>query len=73
MDGHERADVVKYRTEIFLPTMATYETQMVHYEGPDAMNRIEPVLQYGEKEIIPNFHDESAFHHHDASRSAWYV
>ena len=29
------------------------------------MNRIEPVLQDGEKEIIPNFHDESVFHHHD--------
>ncbi|KAF8337206.1 hypothetical protein F5887DRAFT_1161111 [Amanita rubescens] len=71
MDGHERADVVKYRREIFLPTMAAYEMRMVHYEGPDPMNRIEPVLQDDEKEIVPNFHDESAFHHHDASRSAW--
>lgn len=33
------------------------------------MNRIEPVLQDGEKEIIPNFHDESVFHHRDASDS----
>ena len=73
MDGHERADVVKYRREVFLLMMAAYETRMVHYEGPDPMNRIEPVLQDGEKEIIPNFHDESVFHHHDASRSAWYV
>ena len=72
MDGHEHPDVVKYRTEAFLPTMAGYEARMVHYEGQD-LKRIEPELQDGEKEIIPNFHDESVFHHNDAYRTAWYV
>ncbi|KIL56227.1 hypothetical protein M378DRAFT_50672, partial [Amanita muscaria Koide BX008] len=70
MDGHKCLDVINYRREVFLPAMAAYEARMVHYEGPD-LERIEPVLQDSEKEIIPNFHDESVFHHNDMSRSAW--
>ncbi|KAI9448581.1 hypothetical protein H4582DRAFT_1796117, partial [Lactarius indigo] len=70
MDGHERDDVVKYRQESFLPTMKKYEERMVHYEGPE-LRRVEPKLQPGEQEIIPNFHDESTFHGNDETRSAW--
>ena len=70
MDGHERDDVVKYRNEVFLPAMARYEAQMVRYEGPE-MKRIEPVLQPGEKRIIPLFHDECCFHGNDEARSLW--
>jgi hypothetical protein len=35
MDGHEHPDVIKYRTEVFLPAMARFEAQMMQYEGPD--------------------------------------
>ena len=63
MDGHERADVqvVEYRQKVFLPLMAKFEAQMVHYEGPE-LKRVEPILRPGEREIIPNFYDESSFH-----------
>ena len=35
MDGHERADVVEYRNNVFLPAMAKFEAHMAQYEGPD--------------------------------------
>ena len=70
MDGHERADVVRYRNDIFLPAMSKFEACMVHYEGLE-MKRVEPVLKPGEKEIIPHFHDECCFHANDETRSAW--
>lgn len=70
MDGHERADVVQYRTHVFLPLMAKYEARMVHYEGPE-MKRVEPTLEEGEKEIIPEFHDECSFHANDQANHAW--
>lgn len=70
MDGHERADVVRYRNDTFLPAMSEFEARMVHYEGPE-MKRVEPTLKPGEKEIIPHFHDECCFHTNDETKSAW--
>jgi hypothetical protein len=70
MDGHEREDVIKYRNEVFLPAMARFEARMVRFEGPE-MKRVEPVLQLGEKRIIPQFHDECCFHGNDEARSLW--
>ena len=70
MDGHEWEDVVKYCQEYFLPTMKKFEERMVYYEGPE-LKRVEPMLHPGEREIIPNFHDESTFHGNDEKGSAW--
>ena len=70
MDGHERADVVEYRNNVFLPRMEKYEAQMVHYDGPD-LQRTEPKLLAGTREIIPLFHDESCFHANDRKSTAW--
>lgn len=70
MDGHERADVIKYRQLVFLPLMAEFEKHMVHYEGVE-LTHVEPTLQPGEKEIIPNFHDKSSFHGNKEVRSLW--
>lgn len=70
MDGHERADVVNYRQETFLPLMAKFEARMVHYEGPE-LRHVAPTLEPGEREIIPNFHDESSFHGNNEARNLW--
>ena len=70
MDGHERADVVDYRQNHFLPTMAEFERRMARYEGPE-LRRVAPNLAPGEREVVPNFHDESTFHGNEESRSAW--
>lgn len=72
MDGHERADVVKYRDEEFLPLMKKYEDRMTHYEGLE-MKRQPPTLASGVREMIAMFHDESCFHANDNDRKAWYV
>ena len=47
MDGHERADVVKYRTEVYLPAMLEFKHRMVCFEGPKLV-RVEPNLRPGE-------------------------
>ena len=70
MDGHERADVVEYRQKVFLPAMAEFERRMAQYEGPE-LKCIPPTLAPGEREIIPNFHNESTFHGNEESSSAW--
>lgn len=70
MDGHEREDVVKYRQEVFLPAMAKFEERMRKFEGPE-MRPVSPTLKDGEKEIVPNFHDESCFHMNEYKTSAW--
>ena len=70
MDGHEREDVVKYRNEVFLPAMACFEAWMVRFEGPE-MRRVELKLGPGERQIIPQFHDECYMHQNDECRSAW--
>ncbi|PCH35242.1 hypothetical protein WOLCODRAFT_36273, partial [Wolfiporia cocos MD-104 SS10] len=51
MDGHERPDVVKYHQEVFLPTMATFEKRMTHYNGPQ-LTPVKPELAPGMREVI---------------------
>ena len=70
MDGHKRADVVDYRQKVFLPAMAEFERRMARYEGPE-LKRVAPNLAPGEREIVPNFHNESTFHGNEESGSAW--
>ena len=72
MDGHERADVVEYREEVFLPKMKEFERRMARYEGPD-LKRVEPDLRPGEKELIAEFQDESCCSGNDYQTSAWYA
>jgi hypothetical protein len=45
---------------------------MVQYEGPE-LNRVDPILAPGEKEVIALFHNESSFHANEFKQSAWYV
>ncbi|KAF9516301.1 hypothetical protein BS47DRAFT_1292541 [Hydnum rufescens UP504] len=72
MDGHERADVVAYRENVFLPAMEKFERRMAQYHGPE-LKHCEPNLQPGEKRVIAQFHDESCFHANEFKRSAWCV
>ena len=73
MDGHERPDVVKYREEIFLPAMKQFERRMIRYEPKgEELVRIDPVLEPGERVLIPEFHDESCFQQNDHQSSLWY-
>jgi hypothetical protein len=72
MDGHERKDVKEYRDDVFLPLMASFERQMVHWVLKESkLERVEPDLGPGEKRIIAVFQDESSFHANEYKQTAW--
>ena len=53
MDGHEHADVVEYRQQVFLPAMAEFERRMAHYEGPE-LKCVAPNLAPANVKSSPN-------------------
>ncbi len=74
MDGHERADVVQYRKPVFLPLMEGFEKRMATDEFDETtshLKRTPPTLKPGEKEVIPNFQDESCFTVNEYKSRAW--
>ena len=70
VDGHERADVVKYRKETFLPLWDSYVPRMVQFEE-DGRWRIPETLPPGEKPLVFITHDESTFNANDGKRKTW--
>jgi hypothetical protein len=68
-DGHERVDVVAYRTHTFLPSWRRIRARM------DAWSK-ENLPEYGPnlpgKRIVVWFHDESIFYAHNRRRKTWY-
>lgn len=75
MDGHEREDVVDYRTNFFLPKMEEFERRMAHYipDSNGILQRIEPNLNPGERELIAEFQDETCCHANEYLSSIWSV
>lgn len=72
VDGHERADVVSYRQNTFLPKMLEYERRMAKYEQiGNNLQHIAPTLEAGERELIPEFHDETSFHAFEHKTTVW--
>jgi hypothetical protein len=58
IDGHERPDVVDYRTDIFLPEMERLGRLCTQYEEvKGAWVATEPTLEPGEKRHVIYFHD----------------
>lgn len=54
--------------------MMKYEHCMTRYElVGNELNRVAPTLQPNERELIPEFHDESSFHVFEHMSSVWYV
>ena len=74
IDGHERPDVVEYRNQTFLPSMAEYQKRMAKWElqGSKLMCT-SPKLGLDEMQIIALFQDESCFHANEYKRTIWYV
>ena len=72
MDGHERKDVKEYWDDVFLPLMASFERQMVHWDLKGSkLEHVEPKLEPGEKRIIAIFQDESLFHANEYKQNTW--
>lgn len=68
-DGHERRDVVKYRSK-FLEEMKILERRMTTYEGKK-MEPVLPMLGIEERELIFITHDECIFYSNDGKRGIW--
>ncbi|PKB93644.1 hypothetical protein RhiirA5_247291, partial [Rhizophagus irregularis] len=68
-DGHERPDVVEYRKS-FLDEIYSYEKYMAKYEG-ETIERIPPILESDDKEVILVTHDECIFYSNDGKRGVW--
>ncbi|CCI10948.1 unnamed protein product [Albugo candida] len=67
VDGHERTDVVAYRTQ-FLERMKIYEPFMPQFVGPEMESEIWPARDA----IILVTHDESTFAAHVGQKKLWF-
>jgi len=76
-DGYERADVVSYRHEQFLPSLKAPDDCMTHWElvQNDQSEEIHivypPNLPTGVRPIVPIVHDESTFNANDGRSKVW--
>jgi hypothetical protein len=71
-DGHDRADVVAYRQEQFLPTMQRHQRRFVKYVVGD-VDKEKPAEpdNYVERRLVPCIHDEMTAQAHDGKQKSW--
>ena len=70
VDGHERADVVKYRERFCKQWHEKYLPRMEYYDGNQKEAVVEPELKENERKIVPVFHDEYTFRANEDQRFA---
>lgn len=74
VDGHERADVVQYRSE-FLERMLKYEKRMTKYKDKPVddgiLVAVDPILDEGVRRLVLVTHDESCFSSNDGKTTIW--
>lgn len=70
VDGHERPDVVAYRTK-FIDEFALWQKRMESFEGEDMQTCISPELADDESKIVLVTQDECSFQAHDGQRRIW--
>ncbi|KAB5596223.1 hypothetical protein CTheo_208 [Ceratobasidium theobromae] len=68
-DGHEREDVVDYRTNKYIPEFMKYLCQMRLWD--DDGKEIPPDLAEGERECVVHWHDETIYHANDRRWTRW--
>ena len=68
LDGHEKEDVVDYRTHTFIPEWSRLEKYMPTWDEDGSL--IPPrVIELGKRLLIPCTHDECTFHSNDGINS----
>jgi hypothetical protein len=70
-DGHERADVVAYRQNVFLPEMEKHWHRLVHYEMGDVDKESETHGNYIEKRLVLVAQDEMTAQANDSAPKSW--
>lgn len=69
-DGHERADIVFYRENVYLPKLATaLETSWI-YKNDGSITL--PTIPPNQRRTVIWYHDESIFYAHDRRHKTWY-
>ncbi|KAF7332384.1 hypothetical protein MKEN_00120200 [Mycena kentingensis (nom. inval.)] len=68
-DGHDREDVVKYRDQVYLPTLKGYEDRSWIFfgDGTIQLTGVPPGL----RPTVIWYHDETVFFAHDRRRKLW--
>ena len=56
IDGHEKEDVVDYRTHTFIPRWTELEPRMPQWNAEGKL--VPPILEPGQRMVIPCTHDE---------------
>jgi hypothetical protein len=71
-DGHERPDVVKYRQEVFLPTMKEHKRRLVQFVVGDVAKEVTvPPTNYVERRLVLVAHDEMTAQANDGQKKSW--
>ncbi|KZT56485.1 hypothetical protein CALCODRAFT_435718, partial [Calocera cornea HHB12733] len=70
LDGHERPDVVEYRQNVFLPTMAEFQPRMREWMPGNVHEEIVKNPAHG-RPLVKVVHDESTFTAHDGEVKSW--
>lgn len=70
VDGHERPDVINYRTQ-FVNEFALWQKRMESFEGEDMETCISPDPIDGESKVVLVTQDECCFQAHDGKRQIW--
>lgn len=72
VDGHERADVVAYRRDVFLPTLAEYDFTTRQWTSDGAEIPLpDDGCNAGVQRVVIWYHDESTFYAHDRRIVRW--
>lgn len=71
IDGHERADVVKYRQEVFIPRWRELlsRTREWDKDGKEIPKKFSP----GTRVVVFWFQDESVFYQYDKRKKRWVI
>jgi hypothetical protein len=71
-DGHERADVIKFRQEVFLPLMAEYRARLVEYKVGDVDTEVsKEATNYVLRRLVLCAQDEMTSQTNDGQPESW--
>ena len=69
VDGHEREDVVKYRQQTFIPTLAEFRARTRSWD--EANLTVEEAAPDPGRKVVIWHHDESVFYANDRRKKRW--
>ena len=71
IDGHERPDVVHYRQDIYLPTLARCELAIRGWDKDNLGHLIDPSSPSPTRHTVLWFHDQCIFYLNDRKKCRW--